>query len=59
MYFSLVTVTTLGYGDLAAATNLGRLLSTTGAVIGQVYLVTFVAMLVALLAQSWRSTRVT
>ena len=48
--YSLVTITTLGYGDLSAAA-LGRLLSTTEAVLGQVYLVTFVAMIVGLLAQ--------
>lgn len=53
MYFSLTTITTLGYGDLAAHTEIGRLLATTEAVVGQVYLVTFVAMVVALLAQSW------
>jgi len=50
MYFSLTTLTTVGYGDLAAVTPLGRLLATSEAVIGQVYLVTFVAMLVALFA---------
>jgi len=49
MYFSLVTITTLGYGDLAAVEPLGRLLATLEAVIGQVYLVTFVAMIVGLL----------
>ena len=54
MYYSLVTATTLGYGDLAASTDLGRLLSTSAAVIGQVFLVTFVAMLVGLLAQARR-----
>ena len=51
MYFSLVSVTTLGYGDLAPATELGRLMATAEAVIGQVYLVTFVAMLVGLFIQ--------
>jgi hypothetical protein len=51
MYFSLTTVTTLGYGDLTAATALGRLLATSEAIVGQIYLVTFVAMLVGLLAQ--------
>jgi hypothetical protein len=50
MYFSLTTLTTVGYGDLAAVTPLGRLLAASEAVIGQVYLVTFVAMLVALFA---------
>jgi hypothetical protein len=48
MYFSLTSITTVGYGDLTAATNLGRLLATSEAVSGQVYLVTFVAMLVGL-----------
>jgi hypothetical protein len=50
MYFSLSTITTLGY-DLVAQTNLGGLMATTEAVLGQVYLVTFVAMLVGLLIQ--------
>ncbi|HXV32497.1 MAG TPA: potassium channel family protein [Gaiellaceae bacterium] len=49
MYFSLVTITTTGYGDLAATTPLDRLLATGEAVVGQVYLVTFVATLVGLL----------
>jgi hypothetical protein len=49
MYFSLVTLTTLGYGDLAPVEPFGRLLSTAEAVIGQVYLVTFVAMIVGLI----------
>lgn len=52
MYFSLTTVTTLGYGDLSAVTPFGRLLATSEAVLGQVYLVTFVAMLVGLRAQN-------
>ncbi len=52
MYFSLTTVTTTGYGDFTAATSLGRLLATTEAVAGQVYLVTFVAMIVGLYASS-------
>jgi drug/metabolite transporter (DMT)-like permease len=56
MYFALVTVTTVGFGDLAAATELARLATTSLAVIGQVYLVVFVAMIVGLRAQEWRST---
>lgn len=51
MYFSLVTITTLGYGDLAPADPVGRLAATSEAVVGQVYLVTFVAMVVGLLIQ--------
>lgn len=54
MYFSLVSITTVGYGDLAAVTNLGRLLATTEAVIGQVFLVTIVARLVGILSQQPR-----
>lgn len=49
MYFSLITITTVGYGDLAPRTEAARLLSGVEAVIGQVYLVTFVARLVTLL----------
>ncbi|MGD9955433.1 MAG: potassium channel family protein [Candidatus Nanopelagicales bacterium] len=55
MYFALVTVTTVGYGDLAAVTDVGRLAATSLAVVGQVYLVVFVAMIVGLRAQEWRS----
>lgn len=55
MYFSLSTVTTVGYGDLTAITPLARLVATAEAVSGQVYLVTFVAMLVGLRAQHWAS----
>ena len=46
LYFSLVTLTTTGYGDLAARTDLGRMLAVTEALTGQVYLVTVVAVLV-------------
>jgi Ion channel len=48
MYFSLVTITTLGYGDLTAAQEFGRYLAVSEAVIGQIFLVTFVARLVSL-----------
>ena len=47
-YFSLTTITTLGYGDLSPTTKFGRLLATSEAIVGQVYLVTFVAMFVGL-----------
>lgn len=45
-YFSLATLTTVGYGDLAAATRLGRSLAVIEALMGQIYLVTVVALLV-------------
>ena len=50
MYFSLSTVSTVGYGDLTPYSSWGRLLSSSEAIVGQVYLVTFVAMLVGLYA---------
>lgn len=46
LYFSFATLTTVGYGDLIAATNLGRSLAITEALIGQIYLVTVVALIV-------------
>ncbi|WP_344251744.1 potassium channel family protein [Humibacillus xanthopallidus] len=47
MYFSLVTISTVGFGDFVAVTSLGRLASGSEAVIGQVFLVTFVALIVS------------
>jgi hypothetical protein len=46
LYFSFATLTTVGYGDLAAATDLGRSVAITEALIGQIYLVTVVAVIV-------------
>jgi len=51
MYFSVVTITTLGYGDLAPASDIGRYFATSEAIIGQVFLVTIVARLVSLLSR--------
>lgn len=53
MYFSLTTVTTLGYGDPAPVGNFGQLLATTEALIGQLYLVVVVALIVGLMASRW------
>lgn len=53
-YFSLATLTTVGYGDLAAATRLGRSLAVIEALLGQIYLVTVVALLVGRLGPSSR-----
>jgi len=46
IYFSYVTLTTTGYGDYTAATDLGRMLAITEALFGQLYLVSVVALLV-------------
>jgi hypothetical protein len=56
LYFSFATLTTVGYGDLVAATNLGRSLAITEALIGQIYLVTVVALIVGTLG-SGRAAR--
>jgi hypothetical protein len=47
LYFSYVTLATLGYGDYTPATNLGHMLAVVEALLGQIYLVTVVAVLVA------------
>jgi hypothetical protein len=46
LYFSFVTLTTVGYGDLTAAGDLGRMLAVGEALIGQLFLVTVVALVV-------------
>ena len=58
-YFSLVSVATLGYGDVTPATPLGQLLGAMDAVVGQVFLVTLVAFVVGrLVSEQGRSERV-
>jgi hypothetical protein len=47
VYFSFVTLATLGYGDLTPETDLGRMLAITETVLGQLYLVGAVAAIVS------------
>ncbi len=47
LYYSFATLTTVGYGDLVAAADAGKSLSITEALIGQIYLVTVVAVIVS------------
>jgi Ion channel len=47
LYFSFVTLTTVGYGDYIAAGNLGHTLAVSEALVGQIYLVTIVSLLVS------------
>ena len=54
VYYSFTTLTTVGYGDLTASVPVGRLLSNVEALIGQLYLVTIVALLVSNLGRSRR-----
>ena len=56
LYFSYATLTTVGYGDLVAATNLGRSLAITEALLGQIYLVTVVALIVSNIGRRARET---
>ena len=51
LYFAYVTMTTAGYGDLTASGNLGRALAVLDALLGQLYLVTIVALLVSQLGK--------
>ncbi len=48
LYFSYVTLTTLGYGDVAPLTNKGGSLVILEAIVGQIYLVVIVAWLVGM-----------
>ena len=47
IYFSYITLTTVGLGDLVPAGNVGRSITVTEAIIGQLYLVTVVGFTVA------------
>jgi len=47
-YFSFVTLTTLGYGDITPVTDAGRLLAILEATLGQLFLVIVVARLVGM-----------
>jgi voltage-gated potassium channel Kch len=51
LYFSFVTLTTVGYGDLTAAAGLGRAIAVVEALFGQLYLVTVVALVVSRMAR--------
>jgi len=54
LYFSFTTLCTVGYGDYTAASDLGHTLSVSEALLGQLYLVTVVALLVARVRPSAR-----
>jgi hypothetical protein len=55
-YFSFVTLTTVGFGDLTPASEVARTLTVLEALIGQLYLVTIVALVVSNLGRSRRDT---
>ena len=46
LYFSYTTLATIGYGDFTAAQSVGRMISVSEGLVGQLYLVSAVALLV-------------
>lgn len=54
LYFSFITLTTVGYGDLSAAADLGRMLAAGEALTGQLFLVTVVALVVGNIGRARR-----
>lgn len=56
VYFSFVTLTTAGYGDIVPATGLTRILAALEAVLGQFYLAILVASLVGIRISTRRTT---
>jgi hypothetical protein len=57
LYFSLITMTTVGYGDFTPAGDVPKMLAASEALIGQMYLVTAVALLVGNLGRTRRRMR--
>ena len=52
MYFSFVTLATLGYGDIIPRTNASRSLAVLEAFAGMLYIAVFMARLVSLRASN-------
>jgi hypothetical protein len=57
LFFSYTTLTTVGYGNLVPAGNVGRTFAMFEALLGQIYLVIIVARLVSLWAPATRSSQ--
>ena len=56
LYFSFVVITTLGFGDLTPRSDIGRVIVSMEALLGQLFLVTVVAVLVSNLGRAARHT---
>ncbi len=54
-YFSFVTLTTVGYGDIVPVAPLARSLTNVEAIIGQMYIAIIVARVVGLYRSPWES----
>jgi hypothetical protein len=57
LYFSFTCLTTIGFGDLTARTDLGHTLSVFEGLLGQIYLVTVVSLIVANLGRARPAAR--
>ncbi len=57
LYYSFTTMTTVGYGDLTARSNLGHTLSVSEALLGQIYLVTVVSLIVGNISRARPGSR--
>ena len=59
LYYSIVTLTTLGYGDIVPTNSFARMLAAVEAIVGQIYLVVLVARLVGMHITGGSSTNQT
>jgi Ion channel len=53
LYLSVITITTLGFGDITPGTNVARMVAVMEALVGQLYLVSVVAAVIG----GWRPRR--
>jgi len=56
VYFSFVTLATLGYGDIVPLTPTARGLAVSEAIVGQLYLAVLVARLVGSRRANWSTS---
>ena len=54
IYFSYTTLATIGYGDFTAATSLSRMIAVSEGLVGQLYLVSAVALMVGNIGRAIR-----
>jgi len=57
LYFSLVSLTTVGYGDLTMRADITRIMAAMEALLGQIYLITAVGLLIGNLGRARRPRR--
>lgn len=55
IYFSYTTLATIGFGDFTAGTSLGRMVAVSAGLVGQLYLVSAVALLVGNVGRQLRA----